>query len=133
MSDAADRFKEINDILATVPSRTPPHPTAPPRHVLTLSSSTPLCRAAAAAEDQVLAAQPSGGGGGSAGGLTLVYVVCCVVCVLASDLLRALNRDLGHPVNTYSITAKYCVKAVLAHSLEMGACSSLCGAGFFCF
>lgn len=64
MSDAADRFKEINDILATVPSQ-------------------------------------------------------LLLLLKTNDLLRALNRDLGHPVNTYSITAKYCVKAVLAHSLEM--------------
>ncbi len=57
MSNAADRFKEINDILATVPSRTPPHRTTTPtchhaRHVLTLSPP-PLRRTAAAAEDQV--------------------------------------------------------------------------------
>jgi aarF domain-containing kinase len=64
MSNAASRFKEINDILATVPSQ-------------------------------------------------------LLLLLKTNDLLRALNRDLGHPVNTYSITAKYCVRALLDHSLKL--------------
>jgi hypothetical protein len=82
MSNAADRFKEINDILATVPSRTPPHgTTAPTCHVLT-QSPPPLRRAAAAAEDQVTGCAALLRTARSAGGLTLVHVACCGVCVV---------------------------------------------------
>jgi aarF domain-containing kinase len=37
-----------------------------------------------------------------------------------NDLLRALNRELGNPINTYLLTVRYCITAITLDELKHG-------------
>jgi hypothetical protein len=122
MLNAAVRFKEINDILATVPSRTfcARHFAANPTW-LTLPLSNPMQSSCSCSRPSTPSSSLNNDSIKPLHEKSNVISLNLRMCPPHhSDLLRALNRDLGHPVNTYAITARFCVQAVLAHSLELG-------------
>lgn len=95
---AQERLFEITDILSTVPSRESPDSSmfSPYAH------SFP--RTPAAIEDQV----------------RRLFLPVALLTVAYSDLLRALNRELGSPINPFEITVEYCIEATRRDSLAHG-------------